>query len=125
MFSFVLVLKPKMVGSFYLHLLSNTKGNKDNKTSKFTVRLPRKLEFNSPWRVGLMSIIYPYSWSNIGTDDTQHIDVRWRNGMVTRVRIPSSEYRTVESLKEQVNGAIRDWERNLCVIREPTATSEP
>lgn len=75
-----------------------------------------------------MSIIYPYSWSNIGTDDMQHIDVRWRNGMVTRVRIPSSEYRTVESLKEQVNGAIRDWERNLCVIREPTspaAASEP
>ena len=113
-----------MVGSFYLHLLSNTKGNKDNKTSKFTVRLPRKLEFNSPWRVGLMSIIYPYSWSNIGTDDAQHIDVRWKNGMITRIRIPSSEYRTVESLKEQVNGAIRDWSKNLCVIREADPPQE-
>src|SRR5687768_2859222 len=101
-----------MVGSFYVHLLSNTKSastsdsKESNKTSEFTVRLPRKLEFNTPWRVGLTNIIYPYSWPNIGTDGSQYMDVEWRDGCITRVKVPSKSYRSVQDLTRSIKEAL-------------------
>ncbi|KAH7726465.1 hypothetical protein AAVH_05856 [Aphelenchoides avenae] len=90
-----------------------------NRTSEFTVRLPRKLEFNTPWRVGLTNIIYPYSWPNIGTDGSQYMDVEWRDGSVTRVKVPSKSYRSVQDLTKAIKEAFEGWERNICVIRAP------
>ncbi|KAH7694694.1 hypothetical protein AAVH_38255, partial [Aphelenchoides avenae] len=89
------------------------------RTSEFTVRLPRKLEFNTPWRVGLTNIIYPYSWPNIGTDGSQYMDVEWRDGSITRVKVPSKSYRSVQDLTKAIKEALEGWERNICVIRAP------
>ena len=79
-----------MAGSFHIHLLSNTLSQNTNKTSAFKVRLPRTLEFNATWRVALVNIIYPYSWPNIGTDDSQFIDVYWQDKTISRVRVKTS-----------------------------------
>lgn len=107
-----------MVGSFYIHLLSNTRNVTRNKTSQFTVRLPRKLEFNSAWRVGLMSIIYPYSWPNIGTAENQFIDIYWSDKTVTRIPLTTSGYASIEDLLKRLNADIAGWQTRMCVLRE-------
>lgn len=49
-----------MSNSFYIILPSNAPGFPNNKTNKFKVHLPKKLNFEgSGWVVGLAGIIYP------------------------------------------------------------------
>lgn len=108
------VRSPRMAVDFYITLPSNTKTDLNNKTSSFTVRLQKKLQFNSTWVVGLVSILYPYSWPNLGTDDYQFIDVKWKGGVVTRLWIRSTAYRTLERLHQGIEAAIREGAGRLC-----------
>ena len=95
-----------MAVDFYITVPSNTKTDLNNKTNSFIVRLKKKLQFNSTWVVGLVSILYPYSWPTVGTSEFQHIDVTWKDGIVTRLYIKSTAYRTVERLYRGVEAAI-------------------
>lgn len=62
--------------SFYIVLPSNTcvEGNRNN---SFRVRLPRKLQFNAQWSVGLAVLVYPHSWPSLGTTEPQYVRIEW------------------------------------------------
>lgn len=102
-----------MVQSFPVYLISSTKGV-NNTPASFTIRYPKKFEFNSSWSVGLTSIIYPHSWHDIGTDSEQYIDVTWNDGNLTRVGIKNSAHKTVEHLVNSLNQSILSASNGLC-----------
>nr|CAD2176037.1 unnamed protein product [Meloidogyne enterolobii] len=88
--------------SFYIILPSNT--NVDgNRTNSFRVRLPRKLQFNSEWYVGLTVMVYPHSWPSIGTSTDQFVTVTWQSGEVVRVAVPSGNLTNPQQLKESLD----------------------
>ncbi|KAL3103981.1 hypothetical protein niasHT_030139 [Heterodera trifolii] len=75
--------------SFYVVVPSNT-NIEGNRTNSFRVRLPRKLEFNSEWEVGLAVIVYPHSWPSIGTVEQQFVQIEWQTGNTVRIELPPS-----------------------------------
>ncbi|KAL3109167.1 hypothetical protein niasHT_013947 [Heterodera trifolii] len=83
-------LRRDFVGTgFCRHTPSNT-NIEGNRTNSFLVRLPRKLEFNSEWEVGLAVIVYPHSWPSIGTVEQQFVQVEWQTGNTVRIEVPPS-----------------------------------
>src|SRR5690242_15561876 len=65
--------------SFYVVLPSNTQVE-GNRSNSFRVRLPRKLQFQSQWSVGLAVLVYPHSWPSLGTTEQQFVRVQWQMG---------------------------------------------
>ncbi|KAL3080679.1 hypothetical protein niasHT_039566 [Heterodera trifolii] len=63
---------------------------RDDKNEIISVRLPRKLEFNSEWEVGLAVIVHPHSWPSIGTVEQQFVQVEWQTGNTVRIEVPPS-----------------------------------
>ncbi|KAH7725151.1 hypothetical protein AAVH_07198 [Aphelenchoides avenae] len=47
------------------------------------------------------------------------MDVEWRDGSITRIKVPSKSYRSVQDLTKAIKEALEGWERNICVIRAP------
>nr|CAD2203310.1 unnamed protein product [Meloidogyne enterolobii] len=93
--------------SFYIILPSNT--NVDgNRTNAFRVRLPRKLQFNSEWYVGLTVMVYPHSWPSIGTSTDQFVTVTWQSGEVVRVAVPSGNLTNPQQLKESLDRSLSE-----------------
>jgi len=93
--------------SFYIILPSNT--NVDgNRTNSFRVRLPRKLQFNSEWYVGLTVMVYPHSWPSIGTSTDQFVTVTWQSGEVVRVAVPSRNLTNPQQLKESLDRSLSE-----------------
>nr|CAD2145757.1 unnamed protein product [Meloidogyne enterolobii]CAD2184715.1 unnamed protein product [Meloidogyne enterolobii]CAD2202403.1 unnamed protein product [Meloidogyne enterolobii] len=93
--------------SFYIILPSNT--NVDgNRTNSFRVRLPRKLQFNSEWYVGLTVMVYPHSWPSIGTSTDQFVTVTWQSGEVVRVAVPSGNLTNPQQLKESLDRSLSE-----------------
>ena len=56
-----------MESEFYATLPSNSSVHyfPDNKTSNFLTKLPRTVQLNGEWEVGLAEIDYPHTWYNI------------------------------------------------------------
>ncbi|KAL3107665.1 hypothetical protein niasHT_018863 [Heterodera trifolii] len=80
-------------GRFYAADLCRVRKNTHqdgNRTNSFRVRLPRKIQFNSEWDVGLATIIYPHSWPSLGTTEDQFIELEWKTGNVVTIPVPSS-----------------------------------
>jgi hypothetical protein len=100
------------MSSFYATLVSNTPVE-GNTTSRFTNRLPKKLQFNSKWSVGLSVLSYPHSWPTLGTTTTQSISVCWRSGRVSQLSIPRSNYQTPQHLENGLTGLLRDGHAEL------------
>lgn len=59
--------------NFYMTLLSNSSMDyfPDNRTSSFTVQLPRYMYLNGNWEVALTEIQYPYTFTNVENDQTE------------------------------------------------------
>ena len=55
-----------MESEFYVTLPSNSSMQyfPDNKTSNFVTKLPRTLQLDGEWEVGLAEIVYPHTWYN-------------------------------------------------------------
>lgn len=60
---------------FFITLISNSSLNyyPNNSTSNFTVQLPKKIELNDEWRVGLAEIHYNYNFFNITENNNNFI----------------------------------------------------
>ncbi|KAI1690903.1 hypothetical protein Ddc_24589 [Ditylenchus destructor] len=106
-----------MSSSFYIYLPSNTK-NAGNYTASFTVQLPKKLEFHSTWTVALTGIIYPYSWTTLGTESAQYMEIKWKNGKLTRLPIPSSTYSNVAEMATGLINAMKQAGNKLCNVKK-------
>ncbi|KAL3115300.1 hypothetical protein niasHT_013770 [Heterodera trifolii] len=87
--------------SFYVVLPSNT-NVEGNMTNSFRVRLPRILQFNSEWEVGLAVIVYPHSWPSIGTVEQQFVEVEWQTGNTVRIEVPPSNVTNPHELSKSL-----------------------
>ena len=112
-----------MASSFYVYLPSNSRGE-NNTTSSFTVQLPKKLVFNSNWVVALTNIIYPMTWPNLGTDEHQFMDIKWKNGGNTRLYFPKMSYKNFNELSTTIQTIIKEGSKRLCKIKTQQ-TNEP
>jgi len=100
-----------MSNSFFIVLPSNTKSYEENKTNKFRVHLPRKLELEGNWVCGLHSIVYPNTWPAIGTTELQYIIVSTKSGTNIKFSIPKGSYLTPQELETTLySGVIREVE---------------
>lgn len=98
--------------SFYIILPSNTQVE-GNRTNSFRVRLPRKLQFNSEWHVGLAVMVYPHSWPSLGTSEEQSVSVVWQTGDSIRLPVPQSSLANPNELLESLQSALRDGSEQL------------
>lgn len=59
--------------NFYMTLLSNSSMDyyPENRTSSFTVQLPRYMYLDGHWEVALTEIQYPYTFSNVADDQAE------------------------------------------------------
>ncbi|KAL3072303.1 hypothetical protein niasHT_039120 [Heterodera trifolii] len=87
--------------SFYVVIPSNT-NIEGNRTNSFRVRLPRKLQFNSEWEVGLAVIVYPHSWPSIGTVEQQFVQIEWQTGNTVRIEVPPSNVTNPHELSKNL-----------------------
>ncbi|KAL3126219.1 hypothetical protein niasHT_003724 [Heterodera trifolii] len=87
--------------SFYVVVPSNT-NIEGNRTNSFRVRLPRKLQFNSEWEVGLAVIVYPHSWPSIGTVEQQFVQIEWQTGNTVRIELPTSNVTNPHELSKNL-----------------------
>ncbi|KAL3096249.1 hypothetical protein niasHT_021963 [Heterodera trifolii] len=118
-----------MTNSFFVILPSNTPGFVGNKTNKFKVHLPKKLQFDGAgWMVGLSGIIYPnrwgkpwlrrpnfeLSWAKLGTSDRQYVIVHLQDGRKYRFRVPKGSFLSPKQLERGIHhGMIAEVERLL------------
>lgn len=102
-----------VASSFYVYLPSNTR-NVGNKTSKFTVPLSKKIEFNSNWTVALTGIIYNHSWATLGTHALQFIEIEWQDGTTTRLYLPSASFSSEKDVEQTLNNLIANG--RLCFL---------
>ncbi|KAL3079389.1 hypothetical protein niasHT_036378 [Heterodera trifolii] len=102
-----------MTNSFFVILPSNTPGFVGNKTNKFKVHLPKKLQFDGAgWMVGLSGIIYPNSWAKLGTSDRQYVIVHLHDGRKYRFRVPKGSFLSPQQLERGIHhGMIAEVER--------------
>jgi len=108
-----------MSNSFFIVLPSNTKSYDENKTNKFRVHLPRKLEFDGNWVCGLHSIVYPNTWPAIGTTELQYIIVSLKSGTKIRFPIPKGSYLTPQELETTLySGVVREVDNLKKLISE-------
>ncbi|KAL3096015.1 hypothetical protein niasHS_005774 [Heterodera schachtii] len=94
---------------------NNTPGFVGNKTNKFKVHLPKKLQFDGAgWMVGLSGIIYPNSWAKLGTSDRQYVIVHLQDGRKYRFRVPKGSFLSPKQLERGIHhGMIAEVERLL------------
>ncbi|KAL3121669.1 hypothetical protein niasHT_006175 [Heterodera trifolii] len=93
--------------SFYVVTPSNT-NIEGNRTNSFRVRLPRKLQFNSEWEVGLAVIVYPHSWPSIGTVEQQFVQIEWQTGNTVRIKVPPSNVTNPHELSKNLYRLLGD-----------------
>ncbi|KAL3070327.1 hypothetical protein niasHS_016154 [Heterodera schachtii] len=83
---------------------NNTPGFVGNKTNKFKVHLPKKLQFDGAgWMVGLSGIIYPNSWAKLGTSDRQYVIVHLHDGRKYRFRVPKGSFLSPQQLERSIH----------------------
>ncbi|KAL3086816.1 hypothetical protein niasHS_008603 [Heterodera schachtii] len=100
--------------SFYVIVPSNT-NVEGNRTNSFRVRLPRKLQFNSEWDVGLGVIIYPHSWPSLGTSEDQFVQIEWKIGENVQIPIPSSNVTNPVELWKSLYKLLEEGNKPLAI----------
>src|SRR5688572_26609180 len=94
-------------GSFYLTLNSNVE-YPGNNSSRFTVPLAKKINFNARWCVGLSEIIFPHSWPTLGTTENQYIEIFWKYGIVIQIPLEPATFSTRQEFERQIIASIRN-----------------
>jgi len=99
-----------MSNGFVLHLPSNTK-IEGNHANKFKIRLPKKLEFNSQWELGMLTMRYPHTWYSSLSLAQEHFEIYWQNGKNTSVNLRQVNLATPEELLQVLTGYLSDFSR--------------
>lgn len=112
------------MSDFYMTLLSNSSMNiyPENKTSTFTVQIPRRVRLEGDWDVALAEIHYPYSFFTVQEGEnkleikthlatTNFMDSKGKNIPPTvttsTLEIRPGFYEDVKEIIKAVNGAIK------------------
>jgi len=77
----------------------------ENKTSDFTVHLPKEISLVSQYEVPIAEIFYPNSWNNI--DDKRKHNIMFSRGfLATQMFIPPGYYKNPGQLKAQLQESL-------------------
>lgn len=101
-----------MSKNFYVILPSNSPVD-GNRTNSFRVRLPKKLQFNSDWSVGLATLYYPHTWPLLGTTKQQHINIHWKTGESLTIVVSSSNFTNPEDLLKILQETLQEESKDL------------
>lgn len=96
--------------NFYIYLSSNT--TRDSQIGKFTVHLPKELNFNSKWSVSLSSFIYNHSWNILGNSKADTITVYLKNGDRKVYYFGKMNPFNPKQLEENLNAELRSRKRS-------------
>ncbi|KAL3117762.1 hypothetical protein niasHT_004891 [Heterodera trifolii] len=101
-------LEDKQQKMYEIEKILKKKRQNGNRTNSFRVRLPRKLQFNSEWEVGLAVIVYPHSWPSIGTVEQQFVQIEWQTGNTVRIEVPPSNVTNPHELSKNLYRLLGD-----------------
>ena len=91
--------KDRMESEFYLNLPSNSSMQyyPDNKISDYKTKLPKRLELNGNWEVGLADIKYPHTWYNI-RKCKNFIDIFTTDLQINKIKIKAGYYKSIRQV---------------------------
>src|SRR5689334_22702559 len=101
-----------MTKNFYVILPSNTPVE-GNLTNSFRVRLPKKLQFNSDWSVGLAVMHYPHTWPLLGTTKQQQVSITWKTGESFNIIVPTTNFSNPEGLLKILKDTLYEGSQDL------------
>ena len=84
---------------FYVMLPSNSSMQyfPDNETSNFVTKLPRTLQLDGEWEVGLAEIDYPHTWYNI-REGKNSMEIYIPDQWLQEINIQPEYYEKVQDL---------------------------
>ena len=97
---------------FYLMLPSNASTDifPDNKMTSYCIKLPKTVNLEGDWEVGVYSIIYPNSWYTLeNKSDKKHIYFGYPpHGFITSVSLDYGHFESVEEFIEKANETMKN-----------------
>ena len=92
-----------MESELYVMLPSNssTQYFPDNKTSNFLTKLPRTLQLDGEWEVGLAEIDYPHTWYNI-REGKNSVEIYVPDVWFQEISIQPGYYEKVQDVIERI-----------------------
>jgi hypothetical protein len=95
----------------YIILPSNMRSQDSsfvNKTSNFKVVLPKELNLDSKWEVGLVEIIIPYTWYNTNINEITYLNLEINK--IESKNIKAGYYKTAADMCDLIMETVpRDW----------------
>ena len=97
--------------SFYLTLPSNSSLEyfPDNTLTHFITKLPRTIDLDGGWEVGLAEIQYPHTWYNVRENDGWMVILdRTNTSDFRKFKVSEGYYPTPQALVKAINDAIKE-----------------
>jgi hypothetical protein len=93
-----------------------------NTASRFTVKLPDRIELNGDYEVGLAELMYPHTWFNFDNSDGRfHVFIRVSDKQMKKFVFRSGYYpdasELVVDLNQQISKALTEIDRYNPVVR--------
>ena len=94
----------------------------NNTTSRFTVKLPDRIELNGDYEVGLAELMYPHTWFNFDNSDGRfHIFIRLRDGLSKQHVFRSGYYSDgaalAASLNQQISRVLTEVDHHNPIVK--------
>ena len=108
------IVNERMGSQFYMNLPSNSSMQfyPKNKTSNYITKLPKRLQLDGEWEVGLVEIKYPHTWYNI-REGKNGIEI-YQPGRFKQLNIKAGYYKNVPELIKYINKEV-DFNHDLNV----------
>jgi len=94
----------------------------DNSASRFTVKLPDRVELNGDYEVGLAELMYPHTWFNFDNfDERFHVFIRLRTGQINKYVFKSGYYsdgmELALALNQQISKVLTEVDHPNPIVR--------
>ena len=94
----------------------------NNTASRFTVKLPDRIELNGDYEVGLAEFMYPHTWFNFDNSDARfHVFIRLKDGLSKQHAFVSGYYpdgaALATALNQQVSKAITEVDHRNPIVK--------
>ena len=102
-----------MSHQFYVTLPSNSPSafHQQNTISHYITQLPRALDLEGEWEVGLAEILYPHSWNNI-RESRNVFSYDTGDGVLIEETVEVGHYETLEELCKAIHEKLPDVVKN-------------